>query len=115
MKGFFSLIIILSLFSSLILVGCAQEKAASSREAIELAKAMETVQPKADYLIKQARAFYNSKEFQQSIDIAQYILRAVDKDSQAAKDLLEKAKQALTQAAQGVVGGVTQKLPGFGE
>ena len=33
---------------SLVLSGCAQQKAASSSEAIEIAKTMETVQQKAD-------------------------------------------------------------------
>ena len=111
MKGFLLTLIAVSL----VLSGCAQQKAASSSEAIEIAKAMETVQQKADYLIQQAKAFYSSKEFQQAVDVAQYVLRYVDKDSQEAKDLLTKAKDALAAAAKGAVEDVKQKLPGFGQ
>jgi len=107
---FFAIIILGVLFA-----GCAQEKATSSKEAIDTAKSMETAEQKADYLIKQAKAFYDSKEFQQAVDIAQYVLRYVDKDSQEAKNLLEKAKEALAQAAKGAVEDVKQKLPGFGQ
>lgn len=92
-------LVIVSILLSIGVAGCGQQKAASSREAINAAKAMETVEEKSAYLIGQAKAFYNSKEFQQAVDIAQYILQYVDKDSTAAKDLLEKAKNALAAAA----------------
>ena len=111
MKRFFWLIVALSL----VLSACAQEKAVSGSEAIEIAKAMETMQQKAAYLIQQANAFYNSQEFQQAVDVAHYILRYVDEDSQEAKDLLTKAKDALTAAAKGAVADATKKLPGFGQ
>jgi len=108
-------VFLLGLFAGLLLVGCAQQKAASSKEAIETAKAMETAEQKAAYLIQQAKAFYNSKDFQESVNIAQYILRYVDKDSQAAKDLLDKAKEALASAAKGAVEDVKKSLPGLGQ
>jgi hypothetical protein len=104
---------LLSLSCSLILIGCGEKKAVSSRKAIDVAKSMETVSQKTDYLIGQAKAFYNSKEFREAIDITQYILRYVDKDSQVAKDLLEKAKDALTSAAESTVEDVKRRLPGF--
>ena len=115
MKKFFHVMLILVLFLSLVLAGCAQQKAASSKEAIETAKAMETVEQKAAYLIQQAKAFYNSKDFQESVNTAKYILRYVDKDSQAAKDLLQKAKDALASAAKAAVEDAKKKLPGFGQ
>jgi len=103
----------------LALIGCAQKKAESSQSAIETAKSMDSVEQKVDYLIGQAKAFYNSNEFQQSVDIAQYILRYLDKDSQEAESLLEKAKQALVSKAKQVAGtaveDVKEKLPGFGQ
>ena len=74
---------------------------------------METTEQKADYLLKQANAFYNSKEFQEAVNTAQYILRYLDKDSQQAKDLLQKAKEALASAAKGAVEDVKQKFEGF--
>ena len=119
MKKLFGVVAVSSMVLSLILTGCAQDKATSSKEAMQTAKSMETVDQKADYLIKQAKAFYNSKEFQQAVDITQYILRYVDKDSQEAKNLLEKAKEALVakakEAAGGAVEDVKKKLPGFGQ
>lgn len=110
-----SIALVIGLSLSLLLAGCAQERAASSKEAIETAKTLETVQQKADYLISQAKAFYNSNEFQQAVDIAQHILRYVDRDSQEAKNLLEKARAALASAAKGAVEDVKQQLPGFGQ
>jgi len=96
-------VLAMGLIFGLVLSGCGAKKTASSKEAIKTAKAMETDQEKIDYLIGQAKAFYNSKEFQGTVDIARYILRYLDKDSQAAKDLIEKAKQALAQQVKSVV------------
>ena len=115
MKNLFFATVVLGLFLSLSLVGCGQKKATSSNEAIETAKSMETTEQKVDYLTKQAKAFYNSKEFQGAVDIAQYILRYLDKDSQAAKDLLEKAKSQLTGAAKGAMEDVEKGLGDFGK
>lgn len=104
-KGFFSLIAAGFIFG-FIFIGCGPQKAESSREAIDVAKAMETTQEQLSYLINQAKAFYNSEEFQGTIEIAQYIVRYVDSDSDEAKNLLERAREALTAAAR-------EKLPGF--
>lgn len=104
-KKLFSLAISLFLFS-FIFSGCGPQKAESSREAIDVAKAMETTQEQLNYLISQAKAFYNSKEFQGAVDIAQYIIRHVDSNSDEAKSILEKARDALTSAAR-------EQLPGF--
>ena len=86
---------VVCLAASLMLVGCGAEKAGSSQEAIANAKTMDTAQAKTDYLIGQAKAFYNSKDFQGAVSTAQYVLQYLDKDSQAAKALLEKAKTDL--------------------
>ncbi|MCM8756549.1 MAG: hypothetical protein NC817_00740 [Candidatus Omnitrophica bacterium] len=94
--GLVSILLISSLI--LISIGCTK-KAASSQEAIKNAETLNNVQEKINYLIKQAEAFYNSKEFQQAIQIAQYILNNLDKDSQSAKDLMEKAKVQLQATA----------------
>jgi len=98
-------------FTILLSAGCTK-KSASVSEAIQFAETLKTVQEKANYLINQAEAFYNSKEFQQAIDIAQYVLNNVDRSSQAAKDLIEKAKAQLQAAAQKAVGDVSNKLLG---
>ena len=92
-------------------VGCTN-KSGSTSEAIQNSQALKTVQEKADYLIKQAEAFYNSKEFQKAIETAQYVLSNLDANSQPAKDLIEKAKAQLQAAAQKVAGDVSNKLFG---
>jgi len=92
------LVLALTVFFAVNLWGCGQPKAESSKAAIDKAKAMETIEEKTKYLISQAEAFYNSKQFQEAMDTAQYVLRHVDKDSQKAASLLEKAKQDLLSA-----------------
>lgn len=99
MKKVFVSTLVLGLIFGLVLTGCGAKKAASGKEAIDTAKTMETVEQKVNYLMGQAKAFYNSKEFQDAIDAAQYVLRYLDKDSQAAKDLIEKAKNELAEKA----------------
>ncbi len=99
----------------LIVAGCGAKKAESSKAAIDQAKTMETVEQKVDYLVGQAKAFYNSKEFQGAIDIAQYILSYLDKDSQQAKDLLNKAKEALQAQAQKLAEDAKKGLADFGK
>lgn len=97
--------------SMLFSAGCTK-KAASASEAIQNSQSMQTVQEKADYLIKQAEAFYSSKEFQEAIKAAQYVLSNLDKDSQQAKSLIEKAKAQLQAAAEKAAGDVGNKLFG---
>ena len=96
----FNLVIAACLILSVAVAGCGVKKAESSRAAIDESKALATTQEKVDFLVGQAKAFYNSKQFQDAVDIAQYILRYLDKDSPQAKQLLENAKEQLTQAAQ---------------
>ncbi|MFC1570622.1 hypothetical protein ACFL4E_02450 [Candidatus Omnitrophota bacterium] len=93
MKKLFTILMAVCLVSGL-LAGCAQ-KAGSSTEAIDYAKTLATVQEKTTYLVGQAKAFYNSKEFQNSIDTAQYVLRYLDKDNPQAQALLTEAKDAI--------------------
>lgn len=66
---------------------------------IEKAKTFAVNDQKVRYLIAEANKFYNAKNFQPVIDIAQYILKNVDKNSKEAKNLLEKAKQGLQASA----------------
>ncbi|MFC1667723.1 hypothetical protein ACFL0P_07715 [Candidatus Omnitrophota bacterium] len=104
MRNVISVVLMCGLIFGLALAGCGQAKQESSSAAINVAKGMETVEEKAQYLVGQAKAFYSSKEFQGAVDIAQYILRYVDRDSQEAKALLDKAKSALESAAKAAVG-----------
>ncbi|MFA5088916.1 MAG: tetratricopeptide repeat protein [Candidatus Omnitrophota bacterium] len=98
-------------FGLLLSAGCAK-KSASAKEAIQNSQSLNTVQEKVDYLVKQAEAFYNSKEFQQAIETAQYVLSNLDSKSQSAVSLIEKAKTQLQAAAQKAVGDVSNKVFG---
>lgn len=106
----------LCLISLLLLFGCAQKPTtAGSKEAIDTASAMESMQEKAAFLMKEAQAFYSSEKFQDAIDTAQYVLRYVDKDSQAAKDLIERAKQELIKLAESKTAEMKEKVLDLGK
>jgi len=98
-------------FGMFLNAGCTK-KAASVSEAIQNSQALKTVEEKANYLVKQAEAFYSSKEFKQAIESAQYVLNNLDKNSVAAKDLIAKAKAQLASAAQKAASDATNKLFG---
>lgn len=115
MRKQISFLCILVLILSVGLGGCGPKKAASSREAISASNAMKTVEEKTNYLIGQAKAFYNSNDFQGAIDIAQHILAYVDKDSKQAKDLLVKAKDALEAKARAAAKELKNKISNFGK
>jgi len=53
---------------------------------------------KISFLLVKANEFYSSEQFQKAVDAAQYVLQYLDADSQEAKDLLTKAKDAIAQA-----------------
>ena len=99
----------------LVLLGCTANKTASSNEAIEVSKTMQTVQQKVDYLVGQAKAFYGSKQFQEAVNISQYVLAYLDKNSLEAKNLLEKAKSELAALAQQKAQELKSKIPGLGK
>lgn len=92
-------------------VAYAQVSAAVT-EVIKKSEVFKTVAEKANYLIGQADAFYKTEKFQQAIETAQYVLNNLDKNSQPAKDLIEKAKAQMKATAQGTMGNVTNKLFG---
>ena len=114
MKRFLLLMICLVCVVSFGLSGCGPQKASSPQTAIEHAKALATVSEQVNYLISQAKAYYNSKEFQGAVDIAQYVLKYLDSDSQAAKDLIAKAKEAISAAASAAAETAKSKLGSFG-
>ncbi len=81
--------------------GCAQKpESASSSEAIQQAKTMESIEAQKDYLIKEANAFVNSEQFDEAIKVAKYVLSELDKSSQEAKGILEKAQAELKAVAE---------------
>lgn len=114
MRKYLSVLLVVVLALSLGILGCTK-KAASSQEAISNTQTMKTVDEKVNYLVGQANAFINSKEFDQAIQTAQYILSNLDQNSTAAKDIIEKAKAEMTKAAQGAMQDVKSKLGSFGK
>lgn len=99
-----------------LLSGCSRvEKAESSQQAIETSKSLATAQEKVDYLLQQAQAFQSSKQFQEVINVTQYILRYVDAESQMATNLLENAKAKLTGAVESAASDISKKIGSFGQ
>jgi len=111
MKQFLLLCFIICFCGTFFGADCA-EQVSSVNEAIKNAQSLKTVQEKITYLIQQAQTFYNSQKFQQAIQTAQYILSNLDKNSQPAKSLIEKAKAQLQAVTQNAMSGVGGKLFG---
>lgn len=91
--------------------GCEQKPTAqNAQEAIDHAKTKQTIDSQVDYLADQARGFINSKEYEDAIQIANYILTNLDQDSKAARDILEKAKAQMQKTAQGAIDDVKKEM-----
>ena len=108
-------IAVLCLLLSFSVLGCAQKKAASSQEAIETSKQLKTVDEQVHYLVGQANAFINGKEFNDAITTAQYVVSNLDQNSAEAKSLIERAKAEMQKAAQGAVNDMKSKLNSLGK
>ena len=98
------------LLASLVIIGCGTKKAESGKAAIDVSKGMATAEEKVDYLMAQAQAFYKSKEFQDAIDITQYVLRYLDRESVEAANLFKQAKKDLAAQAQGTLDSLKKGL-----
>ncbi|MCK4995132.1 MAG: hypothetical protein KAS13_08850 [Candidatus Omnitrophica bacterium] len=90
-----------------------QKVAKTADEAIKFAKTLEGVQPKKDYLLTQAQSMYDSKELEEVVEIAKYVLEYVDSDGAKAKQLLEKATQDLEALARGGIDQAAKKIEGL--
>jgi hypothetical protein len=89
--------------------GC-EGQATSASEAIQQAKELGTPEQQAQYLVGQAKAFLNSKEYQEAIKTAQYVLTNIEADSQEAKDVLEQAQTQLADATKQAAGEAKKQL-----
>ena len=108
----------LLLVGALVLVstyGCAQKQSANAQEAIRQSKMQASVQDQVDYLAGQAKAFINSKNFDQAITVANYILSSLDQNSQAAKDILGQAKTEMQKVARTAMSDMRNKLGNLGK
>ncbi|MFO8052886.1 MAG: hypothetical protein R6U54_02860 [Candidatus Omnitrophota bacterium] len=110
MSGRFLTITVCFLVLSLSFIGCSQPKTKSTNDVLKTAESLEAVGEKVDYLVDQAKDFYNSGKFQKSISISQYILDQLDSDSQTAKNLLERAKEALIAKVKGAADTATDDI-----
>jgi hypothetical protein len=106
-KTFLSLFVVLA--ACVVVSGCAK-KAANSQEAIENSKSKATVQEQVDYLAGQAKSFVNSKNYDQAVSVANYILANLDQNSQQAKDILDQAKAEMQKTAQKALDDMKNKL-----
>ncbi len=92
------------------LIGCSPKPAANAGQAIEESKSKGTVQDQVDYLVGQGKAFINNQNYDQAIAVANHILANLDQNSQAAKEILEKAKADIQKTAQGAVQDMKNKF-----
>ena len=115
MKKIALVLLVMAISFSSVLVGCGPKKTESSSAAINTSEALTSVQEKVDYLLKQANAFYNSKEYKDAIDLAQYALLNLDKNSQGAKSMIEKATNKLKAEAQSMAAEMQKKLENLGK
>ncbi len=105
-----SYLVAMLLMVCFLLPGCSPKKAESSKEAIETAKSMKTPEQQANYLNKQAQAFFKSKEYNEAIKIAQHVLSQVDKESENAKKIIEDSKKQLQAKVKNAVDDASKKL-----
>jgi len=119
MKKIFILLLAVMITTTLALCGYAATNptttTTTSKVAIEASKAMQTVKDKVNYLIGQAKSFYSSKKFQDVINVSQYILTNLDKNSKQAQSLLERARNQIAAMAQKKADEVRAKISGFGK
>lgn len=95
------------------IVGCAEKpKAADSKEAIQQAKQLQTVEEQVKHLVQEANGFINSKQFDEAVNTAKYILSNLDKESLEAKTILEKAQAELKKMAEAKAEELKRSLTG---
>lgn len=114
MKRTAAIFIVVSLIGGLTVFGCAK-RAANSQEAISNAKSMKTVEEQVNYLVGQANGFVNSKNFDEAINTAKYVLANLDSNSQAAQNIVTKATEEMKKAAMGAVDDMKKKLGSFSQ
>lgn len=109
-------IAVLVCFAAMFMVtGCGPAKAGSSQEAIQQSQTLQTVKAKADYLIAQAKAFYGTKQYQDVVNLTNYVIQNVDATSAEAKALLEKAKAQVAAEMKKAAEQVKAQFSGFGK
>jgi len=95
--------------------GCGAKKEESGKAAIEKSKTLTTTEEQLNYLEGQADAFYKSKEYQEAINIVQYMLNNLDKEAEKAKQLLEQSTEGLKKEADKTASDITNKIKDIGK
>jgi hypothetical protein len=85
----------------------------SVSEVINESRSLETVNKQLDYLIQEARDFYNSKEYKEALELAEYILTYLDQHSEQALDLIEKIKNHLSDITASTAEDIKKMLDSF--
>lgn len=115
MKKFYSVFLAV-IFLTVSFAGCAQQpKAANSQEAIAQSKSLATVDEQVKYLVGQANAFVSSKNYEQAVQTAQYVLSSLDANSQEAKSILDKAAAEIKKLAEQKAEELKKSLGSFGK
>ena len=115
MEKFLTLTVTLVFILGLGIVGCGQKQAANSQAAIEQSKTMKTADEQAKFLVNQANSFISSKQFDQAVETARYVLSKLDANSQEAKATLQRATDEMKKAAQGAMNDMKKKIGGIGQ
>jgi len=96
-----STFIAMILICGLVFSGCGwikekfEKEPSTAKEAVDISETLDTVEKKTQYLLDQADAFMNRKDFQESIKLSKYILLRLDDGSKEASSLLRKAQSAM--------------------
>lgn len=112
MKKSLVVAIVVCMVASLTVAGCGSKKAPTVKEAIKIAETMDTKEKQEEYLGKQARLFFEDKEFKQAIELAQYVLANINKESEGTKRLIAKAQNAMAVQAAVETGTPEKTVPG---
>lgn len=116
MKKLSLIIVAVSFMAVFSFAGCAQQpKADNAQQAIDQSKSMATVEEQVKYLVGQANAFVNSKDFDQATQTVQYVLSNLDANSQEAKSVLEKAAAEMRKVAEQKAEELKKTLGGLGK
>jgi len=94
--------------------GCGPAKESTGTKALQKSETINTIDQKVDYLVAQAKAFYNSKEFNDAIAVAQHVITNLDANSQEAKKLLADSKAKLSEMIKTTADDMKKKFQGLG-
>ena len=84
-------------------VGCGSRtvpSAKTSSEAIEIANLQSNTEKQVDYLVKQAEQFLDDDNYDEAINVANYVISHLDKDSQQAQEIMAQASIEMEQVTQ---------------